>query len=134
MTVFTCGRKNNCTVFAIIASAIIGVVAAFLTFTATITVTPAFLWVVFGIAVGYLAVLLTVTGLTVNPECRNVKAAINTMLAGILGTILFAIILLAITFAATSVVGAIIVGLLLFFFSLTVTATACLVKAYTDCE
>lgn len=133
MTVFTCGRKNNCTIFAFIISAIIGVVAALLRITATITVTPAFLWVVFGIAVGYLAVILTVTGLT-NATCRDVKTAISTALAGILGTILFAVVLLAITFVATSVLGAIIVGLLLFFFSLTITATACLVKAYTECE
>ena len=133
MTTFTCGRRNNCTILAIIASAIIGVIAALLTITATITVTPAFLWVVFGIAVVYLAVLLMVTSFS-GANCQAIRTAINTLLVGILGTVLFAVVLLAITFAATSVLGAIIVGLLLFFFALTITATACLVKAYTECE
>ena len=60
--------------------------------------------------------------------------AVSTVLAGILGTILFSLVLLAVTFAATSVIGAIFVGLLLFFFSLTITATACLVKCRANCD
>ena len=126
--------RPDCTLIAIVFSLILGIITAFLRITAAITLTPAFLWVLLGIAVVYLAVLLAVTGLTVNADCRGVRTAINTILAGILGTVLFAVILLAITFAATSVIGAIIVGLLLFFFSLTITATACLVKAYSECE
>ena len=51
----SCSCRNSCGALAIIASIIIGVVATVLRITAVITVTPAFLWTTFGIAVGYLA-------------------------------------------------------------------------------
>ncbi len=121
-----CCLRGSCTLFAVIASAIIGVITAFLTFSATITVTPAFLWVLLGIAVGYLAVTLATTAFL---SCRREGVCpgrvIGALIAGILGTILTSVILLGFTFAATSVIGAIITGLLLFFFSLTIGETAC---------
>ena len=129
MALFRCEGNQDCVGLGIIASVIIGVIAAFLRITAVITVTPAFLWVLFGIAVVYLAVLLAATWLRqpANP-CVSARVTLSVLLAGILGTILLSVILLAISFVATSVVGAILVGLLLLFFSLTVTASACLVK------
>lgn len=54
MSLFSCDSKCNCTIAAIIVSAIVGVVTAFLQITGVITVAPVFLWVVFGIAVVYL--------------------------------------------------------------------------------
>lgn len=128
MAIFGCGCKNTCTSIAVVASLIIGVVAAFLRVMAVITVTPAFLWVTFGIAVVYLAILLA--DALFAPRDTTVCAAktVNTVLAGIVGTVLFSLVLLAIPFVATSIVGAILTGVLLFFFSLIITATACLVK------
>ena len=61
--------------------------------------------------------------------CGSLGAA----LIGALGTILFSIILLGVTFAATSVIGAIFVGLLLFFFSLLISATVCYIKCVASC-
>ena len=55
------------------------------------------------------------------------------MLIGILGAILFAVVLLAVGIVATSVFNAILVGLLLFFFTLALTATACLVRCFAEC-
>lgn len=127
---FNCDFKNNCSVFSLIASAIIGIVAAFLRITAVITLSDAFLWVLFGVAVVYLAVLLVSSSLRSNRYCCN----ISLILAGILGTILLSIILLGIDFVATSVVGAITVGLLLFFFSLAISETACLVRSFAACD
>ena len=92
MVLFRCDGNRECVGWGVIASVIIGVITALLRITGIIATTPAFLWVVFGVAVGYLAVLL------------------------------------AIPFAATSIVGAVLVGLLLLFFSLIFTASACLVK------
>ena len=60
-------------------------------------------------------------------------SVVNTLLAGILGTVLFAVILLAVDVAATGVIGSILVGLLVFFFSLTLTSTACLVRQRFSC-
>ncbi len=128
MAPFGCGCKNACTSIAVVASLIIGVVAAFLRIMAVITVTPAFLWVTFGVAVVYLAILLA-NALFAGANTASCTArTINALLSGIVGTALFSIVLLAIPFVATSIVGAILTGTLLFFFSLIITATACLVK------
>lgn len=129
MSIFCCENKPSCATLAVIASAIIGVIAAFLQISAVITVTPAFLWVALGIAIGYLAVLLATTCCCrVTNSCKCNNGALSAVLTGILGTALISVILLAITFAATSIVGAILVGLLLLFLSLIVSGTACLVS------
>ena len=135
MTLFDCNCKRDCTLFAVIAGIILGVVAAFLQITAVITVTPAFLWVALGIAVVFLGVLLVTTALTHRTPCTACKrSSLGTVLTGILGTILFAVILLAVGITATSVVSAILVGLLVAFLTLIFTATACLVLCLADCE
>lgn len=127
-----CNCRCSCTTAAVIASVIAGVLAAFFQITAVITVTPVFLWVVFGIAVGYLAVfVLSVCCHREQTACGC--AALNALLIGILGTILFALILLAVGIVATSVLSAILVGLTVFFFALTVSATACYVRTALGC-
>ena len=129
-----CTCKSTCGLLAVAASIIIGIVTAFLTITAAITVTPAFLWVALGIAVVYLGLTLFTSVFIRDDEKRCACRIIPTLLAGILGTILVSIILLGITFAATSVIGAIITGLLLLFLTLIFTSTACLVKCLANCD
>lgn len=129
-----CSCKCNCTAAAVIVSVIVGVLAAFLQITGVITVTPVFLWVVFGIAVGYLAVFILGPSLYGRGEpgiCTCI--ALNAVLVGILGTILFALVLLAVGIVATSVVSAILVGVTLFFFALIISATACYVRSISGC-
>lgn len=129
MSIFCCDNKPSCVTLAVIVSALLGVIAAFLQISAVITVTPAFLWVALGIAIVYLAVLLFTSRCCRTPGCcRCANDALSAILAGILGTALISVIILAITFAATSIIGAILVGLLIFFLSLIVSATACLVS------
>lgn len=129
MSIFCCENKPSCVSLAVIASAIIGVIAAFLQISAAITVTPAFLWVALGIAIGYLAVLLATTCCCQGRKsCKYTNGTLTAVLTGILGTALISVILLAITFAATSIIGAILVGLLILFLSLIVSGTACLVS------
>ncbi len=133
MALFNCRR--DCTLLAVVAAVILGVVAAFLQITAVIAVTPAFLWVALGIAVGYLGILLVTTALTRRAGCRPcVCRALGTVLTGILGAILFAVVLLAVGIVATSVVTAILVGLLVAFLTLTFAGSACLVLCFADCE
>lgn len=135
MAFMNCNSRCGCTGTAVIASAIIGVIAAFLQITGIITVAPVFLWVVFGIAVAFLGVLAVVTALTGRREgCGGLCTALNALLAGILGAIMTALILLAVGIVATSVVTAVLVGLLVFFFALALTSTACLVRCQADCE
>ncbi len=122
----------SCTGKSVIASIIIGVLSAVFRFTALITITPAFLWVLFGIAIGYLGINILTSAIATST--RTCCTALRTVIVSILGTALTSLILLGITFAATSVIGAIITGALLFFFSLLVTSTTCLIKCRYTCN
>ena len=128
-----CGCKCTCTAAAVIASVIAGVLAAFLQITAVITVTPVFLWVAAGAAAVYLGILVLRSGCCGGDLGSCGCAGLNTLLAGILGTILFALILLAVGITGTSVVSAILVGLTVFFLTLTVTGAACFVRTRAGC-
>lgn len=128
MAIFGCGCKNTCTSIAVVASLIIGVVAAFLRIMAVITVTPAFLWVTLGVAIVYLAILLADALFDPENGAPCTAKTVNALLGGIVGTVLLSVVLLAVPFAATSIIGAVLTGALLFFFSLIVAASACLVK------
>lgn len=129
MPTCNCNFRCSCVIAAIIASAILGVVAAFLQITGAITVTPAFLWVVLGVAIGYLGILLATAGRRDSGCC----GALGTVLAGTLGAALFSVVLLAVGITATSVVSAILVGLLVLFAALTVAGSACYVRCITGC-
>lgn len=134
MSLFNCSGRFNCTYAAVVASIAVGVITAFLTIMGVIALTPAFLWVTLGVAAVYLAVVLLATAIAQHNTDRC--SALSALLIGILGTVLFSIILLAVSFAATSVIGAIFAGILLFFLSLIFTATACYVRciAKSNCE
>ena len=128
-----CNCKLSCTLWALIVGILVGVLTAFFQITGAITVTAAFLWVVLGIAVVYLFGL-TVASLLVRPSCKSCKCGgLGAVLIGILGSVLLSVILLAFGVTATSVVSAILAGLLLFFLTLTLTGAACLVRCLNDC-
>ena len=132
---YNCNCRINCTFLAVVASIIIGIITAFLRISATITVTAPFLWVVFGIAVVYLAILLLAVTLTNGFGTRIcICPILSVLITAILLTILASVILLAIEFVATSVIGAIITGLLLAFLTLTLTSTACLIRCLLSCN
>lgn len=132
MSICGCNFRCGCSAAALAVSALVGVIAAFLQITAAITLTPVVFWVLLGIAVAYLGLLTVTAGRT--QLCTCGCAALNTVLLGILGTILFAGILLAVAFAATSILGAIVVGLLFASFALVITATVCLIRAISGCN
>lgn len=126
--------RTDCTVIAVVASLVLGVIAAFLRITAAITVTPAFLWVLLGIAVVYLAVTLLSATFLRGRVCENLCSIVTALLVGILGTILLAVVLLGIEFVATSILGAVITGALIFFYFLSVTSMACLIRCLFNCN
>ena len=128
-----CSCKCVCSIIAIIASIILGVVTAFLQISGVVLITTTFLWVVFGIAVGYLAVLLVASAFARGATCSCICRTLATALVGILGTVLFSVVLLGVGITATSIVSAILAGLVLGFFALTISATACLVKCLANC-
>ena len=135
MSIFCCETRCRCALAAIIVSAILGVLAAFFQITGVITVAPVSLWVALGVAVVYLAILLLAGAL----QGRQGAGAcfcdtLDVLLAGILCSVLFAVVLLAVGIVATSAVSAILVGLLVFFLALTITATACFVRKLMDCR
>lgn len=129
-----CNCKCSCSIVSAIASLIIGIIAAFLQITGAITVTAAFLWVTAGIAVGYLGILLLTASMQHQcTRCSCTCISLNTLLLGILGSIFFAVLLLAVGITATSILSAVLVGLLLLFFSLLISSTACLIRNLFDC-
>ncbi len=135
MSLCNCNFKCSCTGVAVIASAIIGIIAAFFQITAVITITPVFLLAALAVAIVYLGLLLVSASLAGRRElCCGKCTILNALLAGILGTILFSAILLAVGIVATSVISAILVGVLLFFLALTIAATACFIRCLTDCN
>lgn len=118
-----CNCKCRCSVAALIASAILGVLGTFLQITGVITVTTAFLWVAFGIAVVYLGILTAAAIIAKRTEPTRCRcSSLDTLLIGILGTIL-----LAVGITATSIITAILVGLLVFFLFLIFFGIACCV-------
>ena len=134
MSLISCSCRCRCTIAAVLLSAIVGVLTAFFQITGVITVTDTFLWVVFGIAVGYLAVLVIATALARRAEvCSCACDLLDVLLTGILGSILLSVVLLAVGIVATSILSAILVGGLLFFFALMLTVSACYVRCLADC-
>lgn len=127
MAFLNCSCRDNCALLAVGASLLLGVIAAFLQITGVIALTPAFLWVLLGIAVGFLAIGFATS--CVRCECQCKGSALSALLTGALGTALLSVILLGVTFAATSVVGAIFTGALIFFASLLLSSAACLIRA-----
>ena len=135
MSMFGCNCRCNCALTAIFASVVVGVIAAFLQITGVITVAPVFLWVIFGIAVAYLAGLLLVARRCGCDSLRECECdALNTALVGVLGTVAVSLVLLATGIVATSVVSAILVGLAVGSFALLLTATVCLVRSLFGCS
>lgn len=132
MSFCNCNCRCDCTLAALVVSAILGVIGAFLQITGVITLTPVFLWVALGIAVGLLGLLV------LSARCRTEASlctcsALNALLAGILGTVLLSAILLAVGITATSVISAILAGLLLFAFALAIGSAACYVRQVSGC-
>ena len=135
MSIFGCRCKCSCLVAAVILGVILGVVGAFLQITGMITVTPAFLWVLLGVALVYLGVLVLAAAWAGGDDAIGccLCQILNALLVGILGTALFAVVLLGIGIVATSILSAVLVGVLLFFFWLTLGTTACLVRSLFAC-
>ncbi len=133
MNICGCRTKCDCTLFAVIASVIVGIVTAFLSFSVTLAV-PAFVyWIFFGVAL----VLLAVSLISAPLACRCKEnfctcASLTTFLAGVLGTVLFSLVLLLIDLTA-GILASLLTGLLFGFFTLTVTSVACIVRNLFDC-
>ena len=92
-----CGCNNGfgCVALSVVASIVVAIITAFLTFSATITVTPAFLWVTLGIAVLYLAITY-INSTNDRGEITNdcVCTSLFAIIVGILGTIITSLVLL----------------------------------------
>ena len=134
------GANNNCrcicrcSIIAVIVAAILGVIAVFLQFAGLITVPTVLLSATFIIAVAYLLVLAAAWVLLRGAVKRNcLCSAVYTLLAGIAGTALIAALLM-ITGIAGGVFGSILIGLLVFIFTLIIGGTICLIAKETDCD
>lgn len=131
----SCYCKTSCAGLSIVASIIIGIIAGMLRFMSVINVTSAFLWVLFGIAIFYLAIsFLSSNFVCCSTTNRCLCLTLPVYFVGVLGTIITSMILLGISFTATSFIGAALFGLLLGFFTLMITSAVCLIKCKTTCS
>ena len=130
MSNYNCTCRGTCLGASFFISLIVGIVTAFLVGTEIITLAPLFLWILAGIALAFLAIF--VLSLLLGRRNTCLCRALPSILIGILGTILSAVILIAFSLGA-SILGAIFSGLLLFFFALLITASVCLAIACSDC-
>lgn len=128
-----CNCRDNCIVAAFVAALVVGIVGAFLQITATIALGTVFLWAILGAAAVYLLALVTASAVTGRSAPGGCCSALSSVLIGILGSILFSVILLLVNIPAAGVVSALLVGLLLFSVTLAVAASACYVRCSTDC-
>ena len=127
--------KASCTLVALILSAIAGVLTAFFQITGTAVLTIPIVWAALAVAVVYLGVLaVSASRIDRMETCGCLCQVLSTLLLAILGTILLGVILLVTGIVATSVVNALLVGALLFFLTLTLTETACLVRCLSRCS
>ena len=133
MSMCNCNCSCPCTIFAIVVSAILGVIAAFLQIAGVFTATVMFPMMVLVIAVVYLGILAATSAICPCEAGRCRCSALTALLVGILGSILFSAILLALGIVATSVLSAVLVGLVVFFAALTFGSTACYVRIQADC-
>ena len=133
MNICGCRTKCDCTLFAVIASVIVGIVTAFLSFSATLAVPSFVYWIFFGVALVLLAVaLVTAPFICRSKENFCLCTSLNTFLAGVFGTVLFSLVLLLIDLTA-GLLFSLLTGLLFGLFTLTITSVACIIKNIADC-
>ena len=135
MTTCECKNKCECTLFAVIASLVIGIVAVFLNFSSTLVITQTLLWAFFGASIVFLLIgLLASFGICKSDNRECLCTAVNEFLLGILATVLFSVILLTVDIAAAGLLASILVGILFGVFTLTLTSAACIIKYNLKCK
>ncbi len=134
MNLCNCDNSFSCKGVAIVLSVIVGVLTTILRITGILTVPTVFFWVAFGVALGFLGLaLLTSAGARSNCVCVGKCNILSTLVVAAILTALLALIPIGVTFSATGVTGSIVIGLLLLFFTLTISSAACYVKCLVNC-
>lgn len=135
MSMTDCGCRCRCNAASLVASLILGIIAAFLRITGTITLPAVLLWAALGVAAVYLPVLLlTMAILGGSERCPCLCVNLKTLVLSALGVILLGLILLLIEFATTSIIGAILTGLFVFALIALFAGTACQVRCVANCR
>lgn len=135
MNLCDCKNNRDCTLVAVVASVIIGVIAAFLNFSMTIAI-PAFVyWIFFGVALVFLALSFLVAPFVDSKESKGcLCSALNTFLIGVFGTVLLSLVLVLVDIAAAGLLASVLIGLLFASLALTITSVACLIKCLLNCN
>lgn len=135
MTQTNCICRISCRVAAIVAALVIGILTAFLQITGVFGATVPFLIVAFGVAAVYLLGVLLAVAMTGQTEYRFCRcSALRIVLIGILAALVLAVVLLVFGITATSIISAVLVGLLAAALTLIFAGTVCLVRCLADCE
>ena len=134
MNICGCKTKCDCTILAVIASVIAGIVTTFLTFSGTIVIPQFVLWIFFGIVLGFLGLSLITAPFIGKREANTcLCTSLTSFFVGIFGTVLLSLALVLIDIAAGGILASILTGLLFGLFTLAITSAACIVKNLFDC-
>ena len=127
----TCYR-NNCVGIAVIVSIIVGAIAAITAFGLGLILGPVFSWIALAIAVVALLITLAIAVFADCDSRRCLSRVFPTIITGIIGAIVAAIILLLLPEGVAVLVTAVFTGLLFAFLSLILTVTVCFIRCVID--
>lgn len=134
MEICGCKTKCDCTFFSVIVSVIVGIIVAFLNVSGTIAVPQVVLWVFFGVALAALAAAFVAGALQRREHTGCFCSSLTTLLVGVLGTVLFSLVLILADIATGGIFGSLITGLLFAAFTLIITSVGCLTKSLFGCK
>lgn len=130
-----CGCNLSCKAIGILLSIVFGVLAGILFFFKALPCVTVSIWVALAIAV--IVLIATIFAVfrsnSISDKvclCRN----ISTLLVGVIGTIITAVVALALWLLPCSIFIATLIGLIAFFFVLTLSAVVCILLCLLDCN
>jgi len=131
--------KNDCgCLISLVISSILGAIVGFIAFTTGIIGITTVIWIAFGLAVGALVLLAILSVVTSGKEQRCICNNGTCLAIGAIGTIIAAIIALAITITTGVIATAVLIGLGVLFLGLTLfgllSLILCLVDAACMCR
>lgn len=129
MSFICCDNRRYCTIAAIIVSTIVGIVFAFTLISGGVVIDPIYVSVALGVGLVYLAAtLIAVAIASLRFRGMGASSELIALIIGILGTIIFSIVVYLVGVTAVTVGLAVLVGFLGAFFALMITSTICFIK------
>lgn len=129
-----CCCRRDCTTWAIVAAVVAGVLAVFLQVTGVIAIATPALTAALGVGLVALAVLLLAMATNQNADGYCLCRSVGTALVGAVGSIVLAVLLLALDLPAAGFAFLLLTGLLVAAFVLLLASVVCLIRCLAGCN